>query len=135
MNTQKFINLIDKSNDCHNWKGAKNDSGYGVAKVDGKFWYAHRLSFKINNGELVDGMEIDHLCRNRVCCNPKHLEQVTKSENIKREIRPNKKNCKCGREYDYITDKYKRCKVCANKSSIKHKLKLQNVKRSNSIPT
>jgi len=46
--------------------------------------YAHRLSYILHVGAIPDGMDLDHLCRNRRCCNPSHLEPVTRRENIMR---------------------------------------------------
>lgn len=69
---------------CWVWLGATDGGGYGGMKVDGRIEKAHRLSFSHFSGELTDGLEIDHLCRVRCCVNPHHLEQVTRSENLRR---------------------------------------------------
>lgn len=69
--------------DCWLWNGALN-GGYGRPSVDGKHQYAHRLSYEAFVGPIPEGMFLDHLCRNRSCINPDHLEIVTLEENIKR---------------------------------------------------
>lgn len=69
---------------CWEWIGSKSGDGYG------RFWNgrglvnAHRWSYEDRRGEIPDGLELDHLCRNRSCVNPWHLEPVTKSENLRR---------------------------------------------------
>lgn len=46
--------------------------------------FAHRISYALHNGPLVEGMEIDHICSNKLCVNPTHLAQVSTSENMRR---------------------------------------------------
>ncbi len=62
-----------------------NSHGYirvgGTPKVNG-----HRMAYTILVGEIPEGLEPDHLCRNRACYNPAHLELVTRSENVKRGL-------------------------------------------------
>ena len=73
----------DKFNDCVEWLGEINKSGYGILQ-GGQF--AHRISFLIHNGLIPKDWKIDHLCRNKKCVNPHHLEAVTKSINQQRRI-------------------------------------------------
>lgn len=84
--------IVDPVADCWVWTGARKTGGYGtVRKNDGrrKFSYsAHRASYEEFVGPIPDGLELDHLCRNRLCINPSHLEPVTRSENIRRGIGP-----------------------------------------------
>jgi len=56
-------------------------SGYGRLKVDGRMWTAHRYTYMLKHGEIDDGLTIDHICRNKACVNPAHLEQVSVKEN------------------------------------------------------
>lgn len=79
---------------CIEWIGALNSVGYG------QFWlgrttldetgktYAHRWSYEYHVGPIPDGLHIDHVCRNRACVNPEHLEPVSRRENILRGVSP-----------------------------------------------
>ncbi len=87
----KFLKKIDKQeNECWVWTGAtypRTTGSYGqmrVGRTPGKLIQAHRVSYKLYKGEIPKGLEIDHLCRNKLCVNPEHLEAVTHYENMKR---------------------------------------------------
>lgn len=70
---------------CWLWDGNHNERGYPRVNAHGKNGYkAHRLAYELYVGQIPSGMEIDHLCRNRGCVNPDHLEPVTREENNRR---------------------------------------------------
>lgn len=80
---------------------------YGWMRYNGKSENAHRVSYKVFKGEILDGFEIDHLCRNTLCINPDHLEVVVHAENMKRgnlknngEHERSKTHCIRGHEYN-----------------------------------
>jgi hypothetical protein len=69
---------------CWLWKGGKTGGkygGYGSFSFLGKSDYAHRAAYRLIKGEIPKGLETDHLCRRRHCCNPDHLEPVTSARN------------------------------------------------------
>lgn len=72
---------------CWVWAGTKEKDGYGVVQVQGRQWRAHRFIYEALVGKVADGLQLDHLCRNRLCVNPAHLEPVTCEENIGRSAR------------------------------------------------
>lgn len=72
-------------NGCWEWQGT-SCKGYGYFCINGKNWRAHRYSYEYYVGKIPEGLSIDHLCRNRACVNPEHLEPVTSKENTLRGI-------------------------------------------------
>lgn len=79
---ERFESSIDKSEDCWEWWGTIYNTGYGRFMVKKKQYLAHRWSYEHYVGPIPSGMVIDHLCRNRSCVNPEHLEPVTNEENL-----------------------------------------------------
>ena len=80
----RFWSKVDASGDCWTWTGSKKSSDYGGFFYDGRVGYAHRFSYALHFGEIPDGATIDHLCRNKSCVNPSHLEAVTQLQNNRR---------------------------------------------------
>jgi len=92
----------DPETGCWEWTAGKSSQGYGVVHSDGKQRLVHRVSWELERGEIPAGLQIDHLCRNRACCNPDHLEPVTGRENVLRSptaptaINARKTHCDAG---------------------------------------
>lgn len=80
--------VCDLTTRCWQWTGHINQNGYGCIKSEGgragKSLRVHRVSYELLVGPLPADMVIDHLCRNRACCNPAHMELVTFRENVLR---------------------------------------------------
>ena len=125
----RFMARVEiRENGCWYWLGAINKTGYGVSSIDGQKTLAHRAFWIFENGQVPEGMDLDHLCRNRACINPEHLEVVTRSVNLRRGFEA--RGCRNGHKFnnedfsivhrsDGTTER--RCKVChrANNKRVK----------------
>lgn len=72
---------------CWEWQGCLN-AGYGVIGRNGTTHRVHRIVYSRLVAQPPVGLDLDHLCRNRKCCNPLHLEPVTRAENLRRGAGP-----------------------------------------------
>lgn len=82
--TDLLRRTVPTAGDCFEWTGWKNDDGYGYVRFEGKDRPVHRVAYALFIGSIPPGMEIDHLCQDRSCINPGHLEAVTHAENQRR---------------------------------------------------
>lgn len=106
---------------CWEWKGLRNDAGYGQARKRWLGRMAHRVSYELFVGPIPDGLEMDHLCVNPPCVNPGHLEAVTQRENYLRSSAITLQNaarthCRRGHPFDEDNTIFyresRRCRTC-----------------------
>lgn len=124
---ERLANGFDLTEDgCWQWQASLGADGYGriqIAKVSHR---AHRLMWEYVVGPIPEGLQIDHLCRNRACVNPDHLEPVTQRQNILRGESPSarhaiKTHCPQGHAYSvdntYVSPAGQRfCRTCRRAS-------------------
>jgi hypothetical protein len=82
--TERFWSKVTQDGDCWRWTGAISSRGYGQWSVAGTSKSCHRLTYGELRADIPEGTWIDHLCMNRWCCNPWHLEPVSPSVSNKR---------------------------------------------------
>lgn len=118
---------------CWEFIGSRVGLGYGRIGWNGRLWLAHRVTYTLLVGPIPDGLEIDHLCKNKPCCNPDHLEAVTRSENVKRGSQSDwraayelaKHHCPAGHPYDalntYFTPQgHRQCRICKAAANLRY---------------
>jgi len=107
--------------DCWTWQGPKTN-GYGVIGLGGRGGATvrtHRVAYELLIGPIPDGLHLDHLCRNRACCNPAHLEPVPQSENNRRAGEA-KTHCPYGHPLPPHGVKRRACKTCKSDYDRQH---------------
>ena len=125
---------LSKDNTCWEWTSSKTPKGYGLIEFNGKMIYTHRFIYEYLHGPIPAELEIDHLCSNRACANPKHLEAVLHTENIRRGnsgiINRQKTHCPQGHEYSLANTYHnpnggRDCRICINDRIKKYRMKLK----------
>lgn len=116
------VQILDDG--CWFYKGRKDDKGYGAVTVYPNMERrAHRVVYEALVGPIPEGLSIDHLCRNRGCVNPEHLEPVTHLENVRRGYW-GKNHCKHGHDYDVENTRWWRGRrFCRECDRIRHRVK------------
>lgn len=118
---QRFWAKVDKNQvgtGCWEWTAYVNACGYGMFKTPERVHLAHRIAHAWLRGGIPDGVEADHLCRNRRCVNPSHVELVPHAENVRRSLRHMRPvtHCKHGHEFTeantYRNNGKRACKAC-----------------------
>jgi hypothetical protein len=117
---------IDKrgTDDCWPWTGSLTSKGYGQINEGGRYGRrlaAHRVVYELVVGPIPEGHDIDHHCENKACCNPAHLEPVTRQDNMLR-FHGKRTECHYGHPLDGIVHGsnpqglpaiYRYCRTCS----------------------
>lgn len=117
------------ANECWPWVGPLTNTGYGKFSLNRKSLLAHRYAYRMYKSDIAKGLTIDHLCRNRTCVNPSHMEVVSMKVNVLRGIGPSainsrKTQCPQGHEYNpentYVSKEgFRHCWECLKANEIK----------------
>lgn len=104
---------------CLIWQGSKTTNGYAyVGPNQMGTRTVHVLMWMHMHGEKTPGLTLDHLCRNRDCINPEHLELVTHAENCRRGVARCAKLTECHRGHPFVEGNFylvggrRVCKAC-----------------------
>lgn len=117
---------------CWEWTGARNNTGYSVFRADGRNVTAHRFVYEWLVGPAPE--DLDHLCRNRACVRPDHLEPVSRRENLLRGgtlTAQNAAKTHCPQGHPLVEPNLcggmrgRKCKTCKNKAERERQKRLR----------
>ena len=119
----RFWSKVEKTVGCWIWTACKTKFGYGWFQMGRQAGprLAHRLAYESAVGPVPEGLTLDHLCRNRACVNPAHLEPVSRGTNVLRGVGFSAENARkthCSSGHPYSGDnldrrpKSRRCREC-----------------------
>lgn len=129
---EALMSYVEKTDTCWLWLCKPNAGGYGQLTVNGRTWPAHRLSYTLHVGPIPIGLDIDHLCRVRLCVRPDHLEAVTPLENLLRSptspVAINAGKTACDHGHEFTTENTGRdilgnrvCRACSRRRAARYR--------------
>jgi hypothetical protein len=138
----RFWSHTAYAGDCIVWTAAYVHDGYGLFKVNRKMVRAHRFAYELAHGPIPAGFVINHICRNRCCVNPAHLEGVLPKENSFHAMSlspPNlnrkKTVCPAGHQYSEANtyrepDGGRQCRECRKVATREHKRRVRRMEKA-----
>ena len=130
---QRFWSRVRKTDGCWTWEGPVGSHGYGMFYYLNSCTVSHRWSYEALVGPIPEGHQLDHLCRNTVCCRPGHLEPVLPGENLRRATpyRASRNRSRCKNGHELVEGSFTiriqdgneafRCKICDAEKSRRYK--------------
>ena len=124
----RFFKYAGVGDGCWEWTGYVRPNGYGCFAIQYRKPGAHRYAYQLFRGPIPTGLTLDHLCKNRVCVNPWHLEPVSLRENLLRSsdtqatINAKKRACINGHPFDKANTgtqgggRWRDCRTCRRES-------------------
>jgi hypothetical protein len=126
-----FMLRVQVTPGCWVWTGRPASNGYGKLGWGGRTLSAHRVSHELFVGPIPEGLTIDHLCRNKMCVKPKHLEAVTHRENVLRSTgvaAVNAAKTHCNRGHEFTAENTgitpggdRRCRACCRENTARRR--------------
>lgn len=116
---------VEPDTGCWVWLGHLNEAGYPTVSIGRRTYLAHRVAYELLAGP-TNGMTLDHLCRNKACMNPAHLEPVTLVENIRR-AREVRTHCRRGHDLTGAHINGKGARVCQECRSMRKSPKVKHI--------
>lgn len=136
---ERFICFLEfTESGCWLWTGSvASGTGYGVFTVRHEHVHAHRFAYELWVAPIPEGLHSDHLCRNRACANPDHIEPVSQRVNSLRGVgifaqNARKTTCDNGHSltevntYRRLDNGGRQCRTCTRERNRKYKQKARN---------
>lgn len=139
---QRLRARVVKTDTCWNWTAAKTRKGYGWFQADGRPHLAHRYAYTLAYGPLPDHIQLHHLCENKGCVRPDHLQPVTQAEHIDvtpsspAHINASKTHCPQGHPYStentYIIPSTggRMCRTCSRARNKETKRRVREARKA-----